>query len=503
MNQHTVIDGRPTPIVPNAPVVRKTFVLAAVMAANFMISVEATIVSTAMPRIAAQLGDLHLYAWVFSSFLLTQTATAVVFGKLADLYGRRPVLIVAIALFLVGSILCGFAWSMPSLILFRLLQGIGAGGIQPICLTIIGDLYPGRERGRVQGWLASVWGVSSVLGPLIGGLLTERLSWSWIFWINVPIGLAAGAGFLAFLREQRGTGARSVDAIGAALFATTIAALMFALTELGTGDPMIVAASLAVCAVAAVLFVQQERRCRDPMIAFSLWSRRAISVTNGATLLSGMPFIGLSTFLPMYVQGVLGSSALVAGFTLTAMIFGWPIAATISARSFVRVGLRAVLICGGVLLAIGTAAFVLLAYVGSIPLAAAGSLIMGLGMGCLSTAAIVTVQSSVGWGERGVATASNIFSRNLGSTLGAAAFGGVLNVSLAHGGGHAAIDIDSIRHLLDHGAALADAGLRAGLAHALHLTFFAMFVVAVLTFVITTFVPRVALDGPPQAPIGD
>lgn len=477
--------------------------LVAVMAANFMISVEATIVSTAMPRIAAQLGDLHLYAWVFSSFLLTQTATAVVFGKLADLYGRRPVLVIAIGIFLVGSVLCGFAWSMPSLILFRLLQGVGAGGIQPICLTIIGDLYPGRERGRIQGWLASVWGVSSVLGPLIGGLLTERLSWAWIFWINVPLGLAAGAGFIAFLHEQRGTGARNVDAVGAALFATTIAALMFALTELGAGDPTIVAASLSVCAVAAVLFVLQERRCRDPMIAFRLWSRRAIAVTNGATLLSGMPFIGLSTFLPMYVQGVLGSSAPLAGFTLTAMILGWPIAATISARSFIHIGMRPVLICGGVLLAIGTAAFVLLAFVGSIPLAAGGSLVMGLGMGCLSTAAIVTVQSSVGWAERGVATASNIFSRNLGSTLGAAAFGGVFNVSLAHGDGRTAIDIDSIRRLLDHGATLADTGLRAALAHALHLTFFAMFAVALLTVALATFVPRVALDGPPQVPMAD
>ena len=181
------------------PKTRRAFVLAAVMAAMFMIAIEATIVSTAMPQIAGQLGDLHLYAWVFSAFLLTQTATTVVFGKLSDLYGRRPVLLFGIAIFLVGSVLCGFAWSMPSLILFRLIQGVGAGAIQPVGITIIGDLYPAQERGKIQGYLASVWEVSSVLGPLCGGLIIQHASWSWIFWINVPIGVVASLGFMAFL----------------------------------------------------------------------------------------------------------------------------------------------------------------------------------------------------------------------------------------------------------------------------------------------------------------
>ncbi len=216
------------------PQTRRAFVLAAVMAAMFMIAIEATIVSTAMPQIAGQLGDLHLYAWVFSAFLLTQTATTVVFGKLSDLYGRRPVLLFGIGIFLVGSVLCGFAWSMPSLILFRLIQGVGAGAIQPVGITIVGDLYPARERGKIQGYLASVWGVSSVLGPLCGGLIIQHASWSWIFWINVPIGLVASLGFLAFLHEDVKREARSIDTAGAALFTIAIASLMVALTEAGT-----------------------------------------------------------------------------------------------------------------------------------------------------------------------------------------------------------------------------------------------------------------------------
>ena len=188
--------------MPQAPTLRRPFILAAIMAAMFTIAIEATIVSTAMPQIAGQLGDMHLYSWVFSSFLLTQTATTVVFGKLADLYGRKPVLLAGIAVFVIGTLLCGVAWSMPSLIVFRLIQGIGAGAIQPVAITVVGDLYSVRERGKIQGYLASVWGVSSVLGPLAGGLIIQHLSWSWIFWINVPVGLAAAAGFAIFLKED-------------------------------------------------------------------------------------------------------------------------------------------------------------------------------------------------------------------------------------------------------------------------------------------------------------
>ncbi|TXM89316.1 MFS transporter, partial [Methylobacterium sp. WL122] len=322
-----------------SPTTRRPLVLAAVMAAMFMIAIEATIVSTAMPQIAGQLGDLHLYAWVFASFLLTQTATTVVFGKLSDLYGRRPVLLFGIAVFLAGSLLCGFAWSMPSLILFRLVQGVGAGAIQPVSMTVVGDLYSARERGRVQGYLASVWGVSSVAGPLAGGLIIGHLSWPWIFWINLPVGVLAAALFLLFLREEVERKRRRIDVIGAGLFTLAIAALMIALTETSTA-PAVATASGLTFLVAITLFVLQERRAADPMLDFALWGQRSILTANAATLLSGMAIIGLTAFLPMYVQGVLRQSPLVAGFTLTLMVLGWPVGATTAARSFVRFGLR-------------------------------------------------------------------------------------------------------------------------------------------------------------------
>lgn len=462
------------------------------MLASFMIAIEATIVSTAMPQIAGQLGHLEYYAWVFSSFLLAQTATTVVFGKLADLYGRRSVLLVGIGIFLLGSILCGFAWSMPALIIFRLVQGLGAGAIQPVSVTVIGDLYATHERGKVQGWLASVWGISSVIGPLAGGLIIQHVSWAWIFWINVPIGLAAAAGFFLFLRETVSTQERSVDVLGAGLFTVAIAALMVTLTEAGTSGSRAALLALTGCVVAGFLFVVQERRAHDPMIAFALWMRRAIAATNAATLFSGMAVIGLTTFLPMYVQAVMGRSPLEAGFMLTAMVLGWPIAATLGARNFTRFGLRPILIFGAALLPVGAIPFVLLSPTSPPLLAGLGSLIMGFGMGFLSTAAIVLIQDSVGWAERGAATASNLFARNLGSTLGAAVLGTVLNASLArdHSG-----SLQQIQELLHGpGATIGAAASRAGLAHGLHLTFWGVLIIASLTLALSAFVPRVTFD---------
>ncbi len=469
----------------------------------FMIAIEATIVSTAMPQIAGQLGDLHLYAWVFSSFLLTQTATTVVFGKLADLFGRKPVLLVGIAVFLLGSTLCGLAWSMSSLIVFRLLQGVGAGAIQPVSLTVVGDLYSVEERGRIQGWLASIWGISSVLGPLTGGLIIQHLSWSWIFWINLPIGLAAAMGFTVFLREDVASRVRSLDVAGAALFAMTIAALMLAITEAGTiGGSRTAFWSGAVFLLGAMSFVWQERRARDPMLAFSLWGRRAIAATNITTMLSGMAIIGLTTFLPMFVQGVMGRSPLVAGFALTAMVLGWPVGSTVAARNFRRFGLRATLLFGAALLPVGALAFLVLTPGASPAVAGGGSLVMGLGMGFLSTAAIVLIQDSVGWAERGSATASNIFSRNLGSTLGATVLGGVLNLSLARHGGSGAADFEAIRQLLDHpGQVAGGSALRASLGQSLHLTFWAVFAMTVLTLLLATLVPTVKVKQSAPEPV--
>ena len=469
--------------------------LAAVMAANSMIAIEATIVSTAMPQIVGQLGGLALYSWVFAAFLLTQTATTVVFGKLADLAGRKTVILAGIAIFLLGSILCGFAWSMPSLIAFRLVQGVGAGAIQPVAMTIVGDLYSAQERAKVQGWLSSVWGVSAVLGPLAGGVIVQHFSWAWIFWVNVPVGALAAGGFFAFLHEERAHGRGRIDHLGAGLFTVAIAAVMVDLTALSTSGRAEIGLTTLAAAIATALFVLKERRSPEPMISLKLWGRRPIAAANGASLLSGMVMIGLTTFLPMFVQGVMGKSPVVAGFALSAMVLGWSVAATVGLRvGFRRFGVRAVLRAGGALVPAGVLVFVLLDRESSPVVAGLGSLVVGFGLGLLSSSLIIVVQEIVDWSERGSATASYLFARSLGSTFGATVFGAVLNFGLL-GSGHAQVSSERLRQLLEGGSGGmgADPGLRAALEHSLHLTFASMFVIALMVAATAFLAPKVAL----------
>jgi EmrB/QacA subfamily drug resistance transporter len=472
------------------------------MASMAMIAIEATIVSTAMPQIVGQLGGLHLYSWVFSSFLLTQTAMTVVFGKLADVYGRKPMMLVGIGIFLMGSILAGFADSMMTMVIYRLIQGVGAGAVQPVAMTVVADLYPARERGKIQGYLASVWAISAVLGPIAGGFIIRYASWPWIFWINVPIGIAAAAGFAAFLREHAQRERRSVDIVGACLFTGSVAALLIALTEAGTSDHMPSLVAFGIFCVSLVLFIAQERRAADPMVSFTLWSRRPIAAANSVGALASMVLMGLTTFLPMYVQGVLHRSPVVAGLALTMMLVGWPVGATWAARRFHRFGLRQILVAGSALLPTGTAALVLLTPASSPITAAVGSLVMGLGMGFISVSSLVLIQELVDWSQRGSATASNLFARNLGSTLGATVLGAVLNYGLIHGNGGKSVTSDQLRTLLEDPIGVMPANSEIGFAlqQSLNLTFWVMLLISLAVALLALLVPPVEMRAAAEVP---
>jgi EmrB/QacA subfamily drug resistance transporter len=475
----------------------RALVIASVMSTMAMIAIEATIVSTAMPQIVADLGGLHLYSWVFSAFLLAQTATTVVFGNLADVYGRKPVMLAGIGIFLLGSLLAGFAWSMPVMIGCRLVQGLGAGAMQPVALTIVADLYPARERGKIQGYLASVWAVAAVAGPVLGGLIIHSLSWAWIFWLNIPIGIIAVCGYILFLEDHAAHKRRAIDIGGAVTFTVAVTALLIALSAVGNRLPMqLTAATVLLCAAGAA-FVMIERRVSNPLVSFAQWSHRPIAVTNGVGLLANMALIGLTTFLPIYVQLVMHRSPTVAGLTLTTMLIGWPVAATVAARLFHRFPLRNLLMTGALLQPAGAVFFVVLNSHASPLIPALGSLVMGFGMGLMSVTSLVIIQEAVDSTERGSVTASNIFSRNIGSTLGATLLGAVLNHGLSGSGNLAPVTSDQLRQLMDSSAlTTGTAQVQMALEQALNLTFWAMLVLSLGTVILALWVPATELHQP-------
>ncbi|CAB3754026.1 MDR family MFS transporter [Paraburkholderia solisilvae] len=469
---------------------RRSLILGTIMLATFMVSIESTIVATAMPRVVGQLGGFNYYSWVFSAFLLAQSATTPIYGKLSDMFGRKPVLVVGIVLFLAGSLLCGFGWSMTSLIVFRVLQGLGAGAIYPVAMTIIGDLYKLEERGRAQGMIAIVWAVSAVVGPLAGGVIVDNFAWAWIFWINLPLGVCAIIGFAILLREAVEHRQVKIDYAGALLFSIAIISLLVLLTETNaTGGVLVGLAALFV--VSGALFIFREKRAAAPIISLELWTRRVIVTSNAATLLAGMALIGLTTVLPIYVQGVLGRSPIVAGMTLTALVVGWPLAVMMSGRLFRTFGIHRTVRTGSVAFPVGAMVLLFLTPHSEPAVAAMGSFLMGFGMGLVSITGIVLVQESVEWSMRGSATAAIIFSRSLGSTLGAAALGAILNVGITHyGSGELAT---RLRDLLNHPTGLADLAhnpnVRMVLFHALNWSFWGVVAVAVLAVVSAWLIP--------------
>lgn len=493
-------DSRGIPIKINRKVV-----LASIMLAMFMAAIEGTIVATAIPSIVADLGGFSLFSWVFSSFLLAQAVTIPIYGKLADLYGRKPVFTFGIVVFLFGSVLCGFAHSMNMLIFFRLIQGFGAGAVQPIATTIVGDIFSKTERARVQGYISSVWGVSSIIGPALGAFFVQYVRWAWIFWVNVPIGVLAMAGIWIFLGEAVHKQEHEIDYIGSVLIFISVSALMVVFIQAGTvwawsSAPVLLL--LGVFLIGAYLFILQEKRASEPIMPLEIWKDSLIVVANLATLTTGVVLIGVSSFLPTYIQGVMEKSPIIAGFALSFMSMGWVIAATLAGKIMFKYGFRRIAVIGGVWILIGSAFFPTLRLEKGWLWAGVGSLLIGFGMGLARTVFIVGIQNSVEWKMRGVATASNMFMNILGNAMGAAILGGILNIKLASylkGMTGETLNVDVVNVLLDpvKRGALPQGVLKimtSGLAISLQYVFEGLFILAVLSFILILFYPAKARD---------
>jgi EmrB/QacA subfamily drug resistance transporter len=428
----------------------RRLVLMAVMMATFMAAMESSIVATAMPSIVAALGGFRLFSWAFAAYLLTQAVTIPIYGRLADLYGRKRVFYAGTGLFLVASTLCGLAWAMVPLVLFRALQGAGAGAIQPIATTIIGDIYEPQERARIQGYISGVFGVAAIIGPMLGAFLVQHVSWSLVFWINLPIGAITFVMFGLFLHERQRPRRHRIDYLGSALMMFGAGTLMLALVEFGNRAdwPTIVALAAVGIALLAMLGAH-ERGAPEPVLPLRLWRHRVIAVGSISGLTAGIVMMSINGFLPLYVQGAMNRSPTAAGLALGAASVSWTFASLAAGRLMIRTSYRQAATIGGAALILGTAVLAVLGPASPLWWPIMGSLLIGVGMGFCNTAFLVSTQASVGYGERGMATSSIMFMRIVGNSVGAAVFGAILNFGVSRRIPEAG---DAVNHLLQPSA---------------------------------------------------
>lgn len=476
---------------------RVVLITVGVMLSLFLASMESTIIATAMPTIVGQLGGLEAYSWVFAVYMLSSTTVGPIFGKLSDIYGRRPIYMIAIAVFAFGSLLCALVTTMPQLVAARVVQGIGAGGLLPLAFIIVGDIFTLEQRAKVQGLFSGVWGVSSVAGPLIGGFLVDRVSWHWVFLVNLPVAaIAAAMVWVAWSGVPRPAGARpAIDYAGAALLSVGVVTLLLGLNDL-TQPRSWGLLAVAVAALVALVFV--ELRAPAPIIPVRLFRWRLFAVACAHGLFAGWVLFGGTSYVPLFVQGVLGRSATEAGSTLTPMLLGWVLSSIIASRLLLRVSYRALVITGMAIFLAG-AALMTRVHPGIsqleliLPLA-----LMGIGMGASIPAFLIAVQSTVVKSNLGAATATLQFSRTIGGTFGVAVLGALLSARLAAsllalGLDPAVVNLDSLLVEGGPGAAVLGDQARLALSNAMAQMFASTFVVAVLAFAVTLFAPRVDL----------
>ena len=412
----------------------KIIITIALMLGMSLAALDTTIVGTALPTIVGKLGGISLYSWVFSIYLLTSTTTVPIYGKLADLYGRKPMFLFGSSLFLLGSILCGTAQSMEQLIIFRAIQGLGAGAVLPIVLTIIGDIFELKERARVQGLFSGVWGVSSVVGPALGGVIVDHFSWRWVFYINVPFGVVSAVLLAIYLKENVERKKQSLDYIGTLTLTGSIVALLFAMLQGGTSWAWLSLPSLGLFAmsiVLLVLFLYHERRAPEPILPLTLFNNRIIAISSIGGVILGVLMFGVTSYVPLFVQGVMGGTATSAGLTLGPLLLAWPVSAAFSGRVVIRYGYRFTAVLGMGLATLGSGMVVLFNTATTLPFIIVSMLIIGTGLGFSSTAFILSVQNAVPWKLRGVATATTQFFRTIGGTIGVALMGTILNAQMA------------------------------------------------------------------------
>jgi EmrB/QacA subfamily drug resistance transporter len=459
---------------------RRGLVLAACMMATFTAAIESTIVVTAMPTIVAELKGADLTSWVFSAYLLAQAVTIPIYGRLADLHGRKRVFVIGSAIFFVGSALCGLADSITTLILFRAVQGCGAGAVQPIAYTIVGDIYSPIERARIQGMLSGVFGAAALVGPTIGAILVQTAGWRFVFWINLPIVAAAIVMISVFLAERRATIRHRIDFGGAILLVVGIGGIILAADRWRYIGAIGVLISVAMGLAALVALFVHERRTLQPMLPLGLWHNRMIVVGGLGAFAVGAAIMSVLAFLPVFIQAVMGRSASQAGVVMAIMLVVWTFGSIAGGRLMVHISYRAICCCGAIAIIGGAVILAALTPDASLAHAAWGVSVLGLGLGFCNTTWIVSVQTQVAYEQRGSATSAVLFMRFLGQALGAAFAGVILSFALLYAVPEL---VDPLGGLLDvHPASGVD---RVGLARSVSHAFGGVFVLTAIMGIAT------------------
>jgi EmrB/QacA subfamily drug resistance transporter len=448
------------------------------MVALLLAALDQTIVATALPRVVSELGGISQYSWVFTAYMLGSTVTVPLYGKLGDAHGRKPLFIVAITIFLVGSALCGLAQNMVQLVIFRAIQGVGAGGLFPLTLAMVGMIVPPRDRGRYQGLIGSVFAAASIIGPLVGGFIVDNTSWRWIFFVNLPVGIVALAVILVTMPKRPYRQEHSIDWLGAGILAVGTSALLLGLVwggreyPWGSGE---VIGALSASVVALSIFGLIERRVPEPILPFALLRNQTVASSVGCMALVGMAMFGTISFVPLFVQGVIGTSATSSGVVLTPLMLGAVITSAVSGQIVSRTGrYRPNTLIGPVVLGIGELLLWRMDVHSTNAEAARNMLIAGIGLGMMMQIFVLSIQNSVTRRVMGSATALSQFSRSIGATLGVALMGVIVNQRLPAG---ASLEGATIHQLPPAG--------REALANALQPAFLLAAVLCVLVFVIS------------------
>jgi EmrB/QacA subfamily drug resistance transporter len=404
------------------------------MVTLMLAALDQTIVSTALPQIVGDLGGLSSYSWVFTAYMLATTVTVPLYGKLGDIYGRRPLFFVAIGLFLLGSALCGTAWGMPELIVFRAIQGFGAGGLFPLALAVVGSIVPPRDRGRYQGLIGGVFAAASIAGPALGGFIVDNVSWRWVFYVNLPVGGLAMVVIYLTMPKRAPRRDHSIDWAGAALLAAGTTALLLGLVWGGRQYAWTsghVLGALGAAAVALALFAWVERRVPETILPYDLLRNRTVAASIVCVALVAMAMLGTIAFVPLFVQGVIGTSATSSGVVLTPFMLGAVTTSIVSGQLVSRIGrYRPNTIVGPIVLGIG---MLLLSRMGpdtTNGVAARNMVVAGIGLGMMMQMFVLSVQNSVPMRQMGSATALTQFARSIGATLGVTLMGVIVNQGL-------------------------------------------------------------------------